>query len=186
MSIQIRKAVKEDCSAMMELIKELAVYEKAPEQVTVSFDHFVASGFGDNPVWWAFVATDKATYNTTADHTHAREIEPEEQMSGADQLHIDNKEENSSEKVVGFALYYIRYSTWKGQRLYLEDLLVTEAKRGQGIGHLLFDRIIEECKHKSYSGMMWQVLDWNEPAINFYKKYDANLDGEWINGSLNF
>jgi GNAT superfamily N-acetyltransferase len=149
METTIRAAVKEDCSAMMELIKELAVYEKAPQEVTVSFEHFVESGFGQNPVWWAFVAEQEG-------------------------------------KVIGFALYYIRYSTWKGQRLYLEDLLVTEALRGKGIGSLLFERLIEECKMKKYSGMVWQVLDWNEPAINFYKKYNANLDPEWVNGSLSF
>ncbi len=154
----IRRAVKEDCTAMMELIHELALYEKAPEEVTVDFNHFVESGFGEKPVWWAFVA------ETSADPA----------LGGA------------KGGVVGFALYYIRYSTWKGQRLYLEDLLVTESMRGKGIGGLLFDRLIEECKAKQFSGMMWQVLDWNEPAINFYKKYDANLDGEWINGSLNF
>jgi GNAT superfamily N-acetyltransferase len=134
---------------MMELINELALYEKAPQEVTVSFEHFVESGFGPNPVWWAFVAEQEG-------------------------------------KVIGFALYYIRYSTWKGQRLYLEDLLVTEALRGKGIGSLLFDRLIEECRLKKYSGMVWQVLDWNEPAINFYKKYNANLDPEWVNGSLSF
>jgi GNAT superfamily N-acetyltransferase len=145
----IRRAVKDDCKAMMDLIHELALYEKAPEQVTVPFNHFVESGFGEKPVWWAFVAEEEGV-------------------------------------VIGFALYYIRYSTWKGQRLYLEDLLVTEKKRGKGIGGLLFDRLIEECKEKKFSGMMWQVLDWNEPAINFYKKYNASLDGEWINGSLNF
>jgi GNAT superfamily N-acetyltransferase len=149
METTIRAAVKEDCSAMMELIKELALYEKAPHEVTVSFEHVVESGFGPNPVWWAFVAEQEG-------------------------------------KVIGFALYYIRYSTWKGQRLYLEDLLVTEALRGKGIGSLLFDRLIEECRLKKYSGMVWQVLDWNEPAINFYKKYNANLDPEWVNGSLSF
>ena len=149
METTIRAAVKEDCTAMMELINELALYEKAPQEVTVSFEHFVESGFGPNPVWWAFVAEQKG-------------------------------------KVIGFALYYIRYSTWKGQRLYLEDLLVTETLRGKGIGSLLFDRLIEECKLKKYSGMVWQVLDWNEPAINFYKKYDAHLDPEWVNGSLSF
>jgi GNAT superfamily N-acetyltransferase len=149
METTIRVAVKEDCTAMMELIKELALYEKAPQEVTVSFEHFVESGFGSNPVWWAFVAEQEG-------------------------------------KVIGFALYYIRYSTWKGQRLYLEDLLVTEALRGKGIGSLLFDRLIEECRLKKYSGMVWQVLDWNEPAINFYKKYNANLDPEWVNGSLSF
>jgi GNAT superfamily N-acetyltransferase len=149
METTIRAAVKEDCSAMMELIKELALYEKAPQEVTVSFEHFVESGFGPNPVWWTFVAEQEG-------------------------------------KVIGFALYYIRYSTWKGQRLYLEDLLVTEALRGKGIGSLLFNRLIEECRLKKYSGMVWQVLDWNEPAINFYKKYNANLDPEWVNGSLSF
>jgi len=149
MDISIRRAVKEDCKRMMELVHELAVYEKAAEEVTVSFDHFVESGFGNNPVWWAFVAE------------------------------VDGK-------VEGFALCYTRYSTWKGQRLYLEDLLVTEKLRGKGVGKILFDRLIEECKAKKYSGMMWQVLDWNEPAINFYKKYeDVNIDSGWLNCNLN-
>ena len=148
MSTTIRKAVKEDCSRMMELIQELAIYEKAPDEVTVSFDHFVDSGFGDNPVWWAFVA-------------------------------------EADGKVQGFALYYIRYSTWNGQRMYLEDLLVTEELRGQGMGKLLFDQLIEEAKLKKYSGIAWQVLDWNEPAINFYKKLDGvNFDAGWINCSM--
>lgn len=133
---------------MMELIHELAVYEKAPEEVTVDFNHFVESGFGEKPVWWAFVA----------------EIENE---------------------VVGFALYYIRYSTWKGQRLYLEDILVNECWRGKGIGKLLFNKLIEEAKEKKLNGMVWQVLEWNEPAINFYKKYQGvRFEGEWVNCSL--
>ena len=150
MGVLIRRAVKEDCARMMELINELAVYEKAPEEVTVDFNHFVNSGFGNNPVWWAFVA----------------------EKDGI---------------VQGFALWYIRYSTWKGQRMYLEDLLVTEKMRGQGIGKLLFDNLIEECKAQQFSGMMWQVLDWNEAAINFYKKLEGvNFDEEWVNCSINF
>lgn len=89
-------------------------------------------------------------------------------------------------KVEGFALYYIRYSTWKGQCLYLEDFLVTEKLRGKGAGKLLFERIIEEAKEKGFKRMVWQVLEWNEPAINFYKKYNATLDPEWVNGILDF
>jgi GNAT superfamily N-acetyltransferase len=148
MVIQIRKAIKEDCTRLLELVQELALYEKAPQEVTVTLDHFIESGFGEKPVWWAFVA-------------------------------------EADGKVEGFALYYIRYSTWKGQRMYLEDLVVTEKMRGQGLGKLLFDALIEEAKEKNLNGITWQVLDWNTPAINFYKKYySANLDPEWINCSI--
>lgn len=159
MEITIRRAVKEDCKAMMDLIHELAVYEKEPDAVTVSFDHFVESGFGEKPVWWAFVATTVG-----------------ESPQGGD-----------SPTVVGFALWYIRYSTWKGQRLYLEDFLVSDKMRGKGIGKLLFDRLLEEAKEKGYTGMAWQVLDWNEPAINFYKKYDnVEITSGWLNAMINF
>jgi GNAT superfamily N-acetyltransferase len=147
-SILIRRANKEDCPSMLLLIKELALYEKAPEQVTVSLTHFEESGFGATPVWWAFVA----------------------ELDGV---------------IVGLALYYIRYSTWKGQRMYLEDIVVSEAYRGKGIGSLLMNALFEEVKQKKFSGMLWQVLDWNEPAIQFYKKYNPHFDGEWINVSLN-
>jgi GNAT superfamily N-acetyltransferase len=147
MEITIRRAKQEDCARLLELINELAVYEKAPEEVTVTLDHFTESGFGANPVWWAFVA----------------EAEGE---------------------IKGFALYYIRYSTWKGQRMYLEDILVTESWRGKGLGKLLFDRLIEEAKEKGLNGIVWQVLEWNEPAIRFYKKYNATFDAEWVNCSV--
>jgi GNAT superfamily N-acetyltransferase len=149
MDILIRRAKKSDCVRLLELIQELAVYEKAPEEVTVTLAHFEESGFGTNPVWWAFVV----------------------EVNGV---------------VVGLALYYIRYSTWKGQRMYLEDILVTEEMRGKKIGSLLFDQLIEEAKEKKLKGMNWQVLDWNEPAINFYKKYNASFDPEWVNCSINF
>ena len=149
-NIIIRRAEKKDCKRLMELVHQLAVYEKAPEAVTVTLDHFEESGFGLNPVWWAFVA----------------EI---------------------NETVQGFALYYIRYSTWKGQRLYLEDFIVNESFRGNGIGKLLFDRLILEAKEKKFSGMVWQVLDWNEPAINFYKKYEeVSFESGWLNSYYNF
>jgi GNAT superfamily N-acetyltransferase len=132
---------------MMELVRELALYERAPEQVTVTMEHFRESGFGSNPVWWAFVA-----------------------------------EENGV--VQGFALYYIRYSTWKGQRMYLEDILVTEAARGRGLGAKLMDALIQEAKEKQFSGIVWQVLEWNEPAFNFYRKFNASFDPEWVNAAI--
>ncbi|MES2480273.1 MAG: GNAT family N-acetyltransferase [Bacteroidota bacterium] len=149
MNIVIRPAKREDCPAMMELVRELAVFEKAPEQVTVTLAHFEESGFGQQPVWWAFVSE------------------------------VDGK-------IVGMALYYIRYSTWKGQRMYLEDIIVSESYRGKGLGTKMMDALIREAQEKKFSGMLWQVLDWNEPAIQFYKKYKAHFDGEWINVSLEF
>lgn len=147
MNINIRVATQQDCPRLLELIHELALYEKAPEEVTVTLAEFEDAGFGYNPVWNAFVVEN-------------------------DQL------------IIGFALYYTRYSTWKGCRLYLEDFIVTESYRGKGIGKLLFESVMKEAKDKNFNGMNWQVLDWNEPAINFYKKYEAQLDPEWLNGSF--
>ncbi|MEJ5963252.1 GNAT family N-acetyltransferase [Pedobacter immunditicola] len=147
MNINIRIATAQDCPALIELIHELALYEKAPQEVTVTLEEFIEAGFGEKPVWKAFVA----------------------EVSG---------------KVIGFALYYIRYSTWKGCRLYLEDFIVTEAFRGQGVGKLLFETVIQEAKDKGFNGMSWQVLDWNEPAINFYNKYNAYLESGWLNASF--
>jgi GNAT superfamily N-acetyltransferase len=89
-----------------------------------------------------------------------------------------------NDRIVGISLYYYRYSTWKGKRLYLEDIVVTQSERGSGIGKKLFDYTMQFSLQQNCTGMMWQVLDWNEPAINFYKKYNAKLDGEWINCHL--
>lgn len=83
--------------------------------------------------------------------------------------------------VVGFALYYVRYSTWKGQVMYLEDIIVTSEYRGKGIGKMLMDKLIEEAREKGFKRITWQVLEWNEPAIGFYKKYNATFDPEWVN-----
>jgi GNAT superfamily N-acetyltransferase len=146
-ALNIRRAERSDCPRLLELIKELARYEKAPEEVTVSLSHFEESGFGPQPVWWAFVA----------------------ETDGA---------------VVAFALYYIRYSTWKGQRLYLEDIYVEPQRRGEGIGARLFERLLEETRARKLHGMVWQALEWNEPALNFYRKYEAKFDNGWVNCEL--
>jgi GNAT superfamily N-acetyltransferase len=145
--ITLRIAIKEDCPRLLELVNELALFEKAPQEVTVTLQEFEDAGFGNNPVWKAFVAVDNGI-------------------------------------IIGFALYYVRYSTWKGCRLYLEDLLVTESHRGMGIGKLLFDRIIKETQERGFSGMVWQVLDWNEPAIKFYNKYGSSIEAGWLNAAL--
>ncbi|PST83302.1 GNAT family N-acetyltransferase [Pedobacter yulinensis] len=145
--IKIRKALRSDCARMMELINELAVYERAPEEVTVTMDEFIDAGFGERPVWEAFLAE--------ADDT-----------------------------VIGLAIFYTRYSTWKGRRLYLEDFLVTDQCRGKGVGKLLFERVMQEARDRNYHGMTWQVLDWNEPALNFYRKYAARVEPGWLNASF--
>lgn len=90
------------------------------------------------------------------------------------------------EKIVGVAIYYYRYSTWKGKRIWLDDLIVTEKMRGKGLGKLLFEETISIGKTTGCTGMMWQVLDWNEPAINFYKKYDSLIEDGWLNCNLEF
>lgn len=152
MKIIIRKAEKRDCGSMMELINELAIYEKAANEVSVQLNHFIESGFGTHPVWWAYVA--------------------------------EVTDQNNQNTIVGFALYYIRYSTWKGQRMYLEDIIVTEAYRGKGIGKLLFEQLMVACEEKKLKGMTWQVLKWNEPGLNFYKKFkNVSFDEGWVNGS---
>ena len=147
MEVNIREGKKEDLPQALDLVKELALYEKAPHEVVNTVAMMEEDGFGKHPIFGFFVA------------------------------------ENNN-RIVGIAIYYWRYSTWKGKRLYLEDIVVTESERGNGIGKLLFDRTIQHTLDTNCSGMMWQVLDWNEPAINFYKKYNAKLDGEWINCGL--
>lgn len=147
MNIEIRPARKEDCGQLLEMVRGLALYEKAPGEVTVTLDEFTDAGFGKDPVWTAFVAE------------------------------VDGK-------VQGFALYYVRFSTWKGCRMYLEDFYVNESLRGKRVGTMLFERILQEARERKFNGLSWQVLDWNEPAINFYKKYNARFEGEWINVSL--
>ena len=147
MNIQIRKGERKDIPDVLKLIKELAVYEKAPDEVVTTVDELTEDGFGVKPVFDVIVA-------------------------------------EMDKKVVGFALYYTSYSTWKGKALYLEDFIVNEPYRKHGIGKMLFDEVLKVAKERKVRRMEWQVLDWNEPAINFYKKYNATLDDEWLNGRL--
>lgn len=145
----LREGQKSDLARVLELINELALYEKAPEQVTNTLERMEKEGFGPQPVYGFYVCV-----------------------------------KESSQEIIGIAVYYYRYSTWKGKRLYLEDIVVTESERGNGAGKLLFDRVMAKCLEENCSGMMWQVLDWNAPAINFYKKYDALLEAGWLNAHL--
>lgn len=145
--IKIREGRKEDLPRVLELIRELAEYERAPHEVTNTLEKLEEDGFGAHPVYGFFVAEDHAT-------------------------------------IIGLSLFYWRYSTWKGKRLYLEDIIVTESQRGRGAGKMLFDRTMQVALDEKCTGMMWQVLEWNEPAINFYKKYGSKLDDEWVNCNL--
>ena len=143
----IREGRPGDVPGALELVKELAEYERAPLEVTNTVEEMLADGFGEKPIYGLFVAERESV-------------------------------------IVGIAIHYVRYSTWKGKMLFLEDIVVKESLRGQGIGKLLFEKCVELAIEKNYPGMIWQVLDWNEPAIQFYKKYNASLDPEWLNGKL--
>lgn len=147
MNITIRQGLKADLPQVLNLIKELAAYEKAPGEVAVTVEEMERDGFGEHPVFRCFVAeTDK--------------------------------------KIVGMSLYYIKYSTWKGKCVFLEDIIVTEPFRQYGIGKKLFDKVVEVAKEMKARRMEWQVLEWNEPAIKFYEKVNSNFDAEWVNCKL--
>ena len=88
--------------------------------------------------------------------------------------------------IVGIALTYYRFSTWRGKVMYLEDLIVREQMRRKGIGKKLFDMVLDHAKVTSCVGLSLQVLDWNDLGINFYKKYNMEFDDEWINCYLEF
>jgi GNAT superfamily N-acetyltransferase len=146
--MQIREASPGDEKAIFDLIYALAVYEKAPEQVTNTPNQLRKDLFEDK-ICHAFVAEEE-------------------------------------HQIIGFSLYYISYSTWKGKCLYLEDFFVIPEKRKNGIGEKLFHKTVEKARELGVKRMDWQVLEWNEPALAFYKKHQAILDGEWINGRMFF
>lgn len=148
MSLTIRKGEKRDLPQVLELVKELALFERAPHEVTNTVKEMEQDGFSENPAF----------------RFHVAELEG---------------------KIVGIALYFIKYSTWKGKGLYLDDLIVSEKYRGQGIGKKLLDAFIAEAKSIGAKQVHWQVLDWNTPAIDFYKKINASVDAEWLDCKMN-
>ena len=138
----IRKALKKDMPSVLELIQELAIFEKEPDAVVVTVDDLVRDGFSENPLFQCFVAE------------------------------VDNE-------ITGMALFYYRYSTWKGKTIHLEDLIVKENKRGTGAGFSLYKEIIKQGKAENVRRIEWNVLDWNTPAIDFYEKSGAKVLGDW-------
>ncbi len=145
----IRKAHEGDAEEILKLIKELATFEKATNEVTINLSIFKEHGWGKHPHFDAWVAMQDGI-------------------------------------ITGMALCYVRYSTWKGPMLYLEDLYIKPEARNTGIGKGLFETCLNFAKTQNHAGMCWQVLDWNEPAITFYKKFNSTLDAEWINGKIMF
>lgn len=139
----IRKGKKEDLPGVLALIRELAEFEKAPQEVTNTLEEMERDGFGASPVF----------------SFHVAEVDGE---------------------IVGIALYFVKYSTWKGKGLFLDDLIVTQKHRGKGLGQKLFDAYMQEAKAINAKQAHWQVLDWNTPAIEFYKKMNASVDAEWL------
>jgi GNAT superfamily N-acetyltransferase len=144
MDLLIRKGEEEDIPALLNLIKELAKFEKAENEVSVSIESMKNDAFGTNKIFDFIVA------------------------------------ENQND-IIGAAVFFNKYSTWKGKCVYLDDIIVNEKYRKKGIGTLLMNAVIDEAKKRKAKRLEWQVLDWNEPAINFYKKFDAILDETWIN-----
>lgn len=140
--MHIREGEKKDMKAVLELIQELATFEKEPDAVILTVADLERDGFGKNPLFYTFVA----------------EVDDE---------------------IVGIALYYYRYSTWKGKTIHLEDLIVKEKMRGSGIGFALYSEIIAQGKRDNVRRIEWAVLDWNTPAIDFYKKSGANVLDDW-------
>jgi GNAT superfamily N-acetyltransferase len=141
--MHIRPAVRDDVPLILDLIRELAVYERAPDAVRATVEALVRDGFGDKPAFHVLIAEDV-------------------------------------EGPAGFALYFFTYSTWEGRScLYLEDLFVRPAFRGRGIGLALMRTLAAEAVKRECPRFQWQVLDWNQPAIDFYQRFGADVQREW-------
>lgn len=142
MNTEIRFATKADMPKVLELIQELAVFEKEPDAVEIDVDYLVDKGFGNQPEFTCFVAE------------------------------VDTV-------ICGIALVYKRFSTWKGITLHLEDLIVSYKNRGLGLGTKLLNRVVEYASELQVKRVTWEVLDWNQPAIDFYNKKGADIKADW-------
>ncbi len=146
--VSIRPGKPADMQGVFDLIHQLAVYEKAENELVITPETLVDDGFGEIPSFEALVAEHEG-------------------------------------QIIGMALYYPTYSTWKGKSWYLEDFVVDENFRGHGVGKMIFNALVNQMKERECARLRWQVLDWNEPAIQFYQKIKAELDETWINCTLN-
>lgn len=153
--MNIRTGQKEDMEAVLRLIQELADFEKEPEAVEVTVTDLIRDGFGEHPLFHVFVA----------------EVESDPSP--------DNYRDEQAKQIVGIALYYYRYSTWKGKTIHLEDLIVKNTMRGKGIGYALYSEIIKQAQKDKVKRIDWNVLDWNTVAIDFYEKTGAKVLKEW-------
>ncbi len=149
--MNIRKGNPDDMQAVLDLIQELADFENEPDAVLVTVDDLLRDGFGTNPLFEVFVA------------------EVETDLNGNQQ----------TKEIVGMALYYYRFSTWKGKTIHLEDLVVKEKMRGTGLGYALYSEILKQGKKDNVRRVEWNVLDWNTPAIEFYEKSGAKILKDW-------
>ena len=140
--MKVRKATNDDMPQVLELIKELAIFENEPDAVEISVADLEREGFGENPLFTCFVA-------------------------------------ESNDEIVGAALVYFRFSTWKGRTLHLEDLIVKEAQRGKGIGEALYKQVMQFAYDRGLKRVAWDVLDWNKGAIRFYERSGANIVKDW-------
>ena len=142
MDYKIRLATKQDMPAVLNLIKELAAFEKEPDAVVIDVSVLEKEGFGAQPMFTCFVAETKS-------------------------------------EIVGMALVFLRFSTWKGRALHLEDLIVKEAYRGKGVGYALYKQVMDYAVELGVNRVQWEVLDWNTPAIDFYEKSGATVLRDW-------
>lgn len=140
--LKIRKSTKRDIPEILNLIKELALFEKAPNEVIITEEDLLKDGF-ENPIFKSLVA-------------------------------------EKEDKIIGLALYFYKYSTWKGKTIHLEDLIITETERGNGVGNSLLNEVISISKQEGVERLEWNVLDWNKPAIDFYEKKGATIEKEWL------